>query len=136
MRRISQGLLYRSFESSLVKWQKLPANLAVASILETYECGSSRGTPLRSTSSLWTRDLEPKILPVLRELGIGFVACSPGRLFLTGEICSTDDFADDDARETNPRFVGENFQRNLRAVDEVKAIAVEAGATPAQTALA
>jgi aryl-alcohol dehydrogenase-like predicted oxidoreductase len=73
---------------------------------------------------------------VLRELGIGFVACSPGRLFLTGEICSTDDFADDDARETSPRFVGENFQRNLRAVDEVKAIAVEAGATPAQTALA
>jgi aryl-alcohol dehydrogenase-like predicted oxidoreductase len=86
---------------------------------------------------LWTRDPEPKVLPVLRELGIGFVAYSPlGRGFLTGEIRSTDDFADDDARKTSPRFVGENFQRNLRAVDEVKAIAAEVGATPAQVALA
>ena len=94
-------------------------------------------TALQSEYSLWTRDPEPKVLPVLRELGIGFVAYSPlGRGFLTGEIRSTDDFADDDARKTSPRFVGENFQRNLRAVDEVKAIAAEVGATPAQVALA
>ena len=94
-------------------------------------------TALQSEYSLWTRDPEPKVLPVLRELGIGFVAYSPlGRGFLTGEIRSTDDFADDDSRKTNPRFTGENFQRNLRAVDEVEAIAAEVGATPAQVALA
>src|SRR6201747_666909 len=94
-------------------------------------------TALQSEYSLWTRDLEPKVLPVLRELGIGLVAYSPlGRGFLTGEIRSTDDFADDDSRKTNPRFMGEDFPRNLRAVDEVKAIAAEVGATPGQLALA
>jgi aryl-alcohol dehydrogenase-like predicted oxidoreductase len=94
-------------------------------------------TALQSEYSLWTRDPEPRVLPVLRELGIGFVAYSPlGRGFLTGEIRSTDDFADDDARKNNPRFTGENFERNLRAVDEVEAIAAEVGATPAQVALA
>jgi aryl-alcohol dehydrogenase-like predicted oxidoreductase len=76
-------------------------------------------------------------MPVLRELGIGFVAYSPlGRGFLTGEILSTENFADDDTRKSNPRFSEENFQRNLRAVEEVKAIANEVGATTAQIALA
>jgi aryl-alcohol dehydrogenase-like predicted oxidoreductase len=76
-------------------------------------------------------------LPVLRELGIGFVAYSPlGRGFLTGQIRSTEDFDDGDNRKTNPRFEGENFHRNLRAADEVVAIAAEVGATPAQVALA
>ena len=94
-------------------------------------------TALQSEYSLWTRDPEPKVLPVLRELGIGFVAYSPlGRGFLTGEIRSADDFAHDDSRRSNPRFTGENFQRNLRAVDEVTAIAAEVGVTPAQVALA
>ncbi len=94
-------------------------------------------TALQSEYSLWTRDPEPKVLPVLRELGIGLVAYSPlGRGFLTGEIRSTDDFADNDSRKTNPRFTGENFERNLRAVEEVKAIAAEVGATPGQVALA
>ncbi len=94
-------------------------------------------TALQSEYSLWTRDPEPKVLPVLRELGIGLVAYSPlGRGFLTGEIRSTDDLADDDLRKTNPRFTGDNFQRNLRAVEEVEAIATEVGATPAQVALA
>jgi aryl-alcohol dehydrogenase-like predicted oxidoreductase len=94
-------------------------------------------TALQSEYSLWTRDPESKVLPLLRELGIGFVAYSPlGRGFLTGEIRSTDDFADNDARKTNPRFVGANFQHNLGAVDEVKTIAAEVGATPAQVALA
>ena len=94
-------------------------------------------TALQSEYSLWTRDPEPRVLPVLRELGIGLVAYSPlGRGFLTGQIRSTKDFEDTDSRKTNPRFVGENFERNLRAVDEVKAIAAEVGATPAQVALA
>ena len=94
-------------------------------------------TALQSEYSLWTRDPEPKVFPVLRELGIGFVAYSPlGRGFLTGQIRSTDDFADDDSRKTNPRFTGENFARNLRAVEEVEAVARDVGATPAQVALA
>jgi aryl-alcohol dehydrogenase-like predicted oxidoreductase len=94
-------------------------------------------TALQSEYSLWTRDQEQDVLPVLRELGIGFVAYSPlGRGFLTGQIRSTDDFDDGDNRKSNPRFEGENFQRNLRAVQEVVAIAGEVGATPAQVALA
>jgi aryl-alcohol dehydrogenase-like predicted oxidoreductase len=92
---------------------------------------------LQTEYSLWTRDPELELLPLLRELGIGFVPYSPlGHGFLTGKIRSTDDLADDDWRKTNPRFTGENFQRNLRIVDEVEAIAAEAGATPAQIALA
>jgi aryl-alcohol dehydrogenase-like predicted oxidoreductase len=94
-------------------------------------------TALQSEYSLWTRDSEAEVLPVLRELGIGFVAYSPlGRGFLTGQIRSTADFDDSDNRKTNPRFEGENFQRNLRAVEEVEAIAAEVGATPAQVAIA
>src|SRR5580658_2348778 len=94
-------------------------------------------TAVQSEYSLWTRDPEPRVLPLLRELGIGFVAYSPlGRGFLTGEIRSTDDFAEDDSRKNNPRFVGENFQRNLQTVEEVKSIAAEVGATPGQVALA
>jgi aryl-alcohol dehydrogenase-like predicted oxidoreductase len=94
-------------------------------------------TALQSEYSLWTRDSEPEVLPVLRELGIGFVAYSPlGRGFLTGQLRSTDDFDETDNRKHNPRFEGENFERNLRAADEVVAIAAEVGATPAQVALA
>ncbi|MET7728618.1 aldo/keto reductase [Streptomyces mirabilis] len=92
---------------------------------------------LQTEYSLWTRDVEAEILPLLRELGIGFVPYSPlGHGLLTGQIHTVDDFADDDWRKTNPRFTGENFQRNLRIVDEVQAIGDEIGATPAQTALA
>ncbi|GGW72861.1 aldo/keto reductase [Streptomyces caelestis] len=92
---------------------------------------------LQTEYSLWTRDVEAEILPLLRELGIGFVPYSPlGHGLLTGQIRTVDDFADDDWRKTNPRFTGENFQRNLRIVDEVRAIGAEVGATPAQTALA
>jgi aryl-alcohol dehydrogenase-like predicted oxidoreductase len=94
-------------------------------------------TALQSEYSLWTRDPEPEVLPVLRELGIGFVAYSPlGRGFLTGTISSTDQFDPDDFRQNNPRFTSENFQHNLRSAEEVKAIAAEAGATPAQVSLA
>ncbi|WAM19083.1 aldo/keto reductase [Rhodococcus sp. JS3073] len=92
---------------------------------------------LQTEYSLWTRDPEAELLPLLRELGIGFVPYSPlGHGFLTGQIRTVDDFADDDWRKDNPRFLGENFQRNLRIVDEVQAIAAQAGATPAQIALA
>jgi aryl-alcohol dehydrogenase-like predicted oxidoreductase len=92
---------------------------------------------LQTEYSLWTRDVEAEILPLLRELGIGFVPYSPlGHGLLTGQIRSVDDFPDDDWRKTNPRFTGENFTRNLAIVDEVRAIGAEIGATPAQTALA
>lgn len=92
---------------------------------------------LQTEYSLWTRDVEAEILPLLRELGIGFVPYSPlGHGLLTGQIRSVDDFADDDWRKTNPRFTGENFRRNLAIVDEVRSIGAEIGATPAQTALA
>src|SRR5437763_2259181 len=94
-------------------------------------------TALQTEYSLWTREPEAELLPLLRELGIGFVPYSPlGHGFLTGQIRSTADISDDDWRKTNPRFIGENFQRNLRIVDEVDAVAAEVGATPAQIALA
>ena len=94
-------------------------------------------TALQSEYSLWTRDPEPEVLPLLRELGIGFVPYSPlGRGFLTGAIRSVDGFADNDSRKTNPRFVGANFDHNLRLVSEVEAIAADISATPAQVALA
>jgi aryl-alcohol dehydrogenase-like predicted oxidoreductase len=94
-------------------------------------------TALQSEYSLWTRDQEEQVLPLLRELGIGLVAYSPlGRGFLTGAIRSLDDLDADDFRRTNPRFTGENFQRNLDLADEVGALAREIGATPAQVALA
>jgi aryl-alcohol dehydrogenase-like predicted oxidoreductase len=94
-------------------------------------------TALQSEYSLWTRDPEAAVLPLLRELRIGFVAYSPlGHGFLTGKIRSTEHLDADDFRATNPRFTGENFQRNLGIADEVEAIAAEAGATPAQVAIA
>lgn len=94
-------------------------------------------TALQSEYSLWTRDPEADVLPVLRELGIGFVAYSPlGHGFLTGKVRSTADFDATDLRATNPRFVGENFRCNRRIADAIGAIAAEAEATPAQIALA
>ncbi|WP_433085204.1 aldo/keto reductase [Dactylosporangium sp. CA-052675] len=87
--------------------------------------------------SLWTRDPENAIIPLFRELGIGLVAYSPlGRGFLSGEITSPDQFDADDFRASNPRFQGENFQKNLDLVTEVKQMAEAKGATPAQLALA
>jgi aryl-alcohol dehydrogenase-like predicted oxidoreductase len=92
---------------------------------------------LQTEYSLWTRDPEDELLPTVRELGIGFVAYSPlGRGFLSGRIRSIDDLAPDDFRRSNPRFQGENFQRNLELVDRVNEIASEKGATPGQLALA
>jgi aryl-alcohol dehydrogenase-like predicted oxidoreductase len=94
-------------------------------------------TALQSEYSLWTRDPEKEVLPVLRELRIGFVPYSPlGRGFLTGQIRSMDDIEDGDFRKTNPRFEEGNFEHNLQVAGEVRQIAAEAGATPAQVALA
>jgi aryl-alcohol dehydrogenase-like predicted oxidoreductase len=92
---------------------------------------------LQTEYSLWTRDPEAELLPLLRRLGIGFVPYSPlGHGFLTGQIRTVDDIPADDWRKTNPRFTGENFRLNLRIVDEVHAVAADAGATPAHIALA
>jgi aryl-alcohol dehydrogenase-like predicted oxidoreductase len=92
---------------------------------------------LQTEYSLWTRDPEAELLPLLRELGIGFVPYSPlGHGFLTGTIRSSEELADDDWRKTNPRFTAGNFEKNLRIVDEVRAVAAEVDATPAQVALA
>jgi aryl-alcohol dehydrogenase-like predicted oxidoreductase len=92
---------------------------------------------LQTEYSLWTRDPEAEILPLLRRLGIGLVPYAPlGHGFLTGGIRALDGLDPGDWRRTNPRFTDDNLVRNLRIVDEVRAVAVEAGATPAQVALA
>jgi aryl-alcohol dehydrogenase-like predicted oxidoreductase len=92
---------------------------------------------LQTEYSLWTRDPEAELLPLLRELGIGFVPYSPlGHGFLTGNLRSPEQLADDDWRKTNPRFTPGNFEKNLRIVDEVEAVASEVDASPAQVALA
>jgi aryl-alcohol dehydrogenase-like predicted oxidoreductase len=94
-------------------------------------------TALQTEYSLWARDPEDAILPTCRELGIGFVAYAPlGRGFLTGAITSIDDLAEDDYRRYAPRFVGENFQRNLDLVTKIEQLAADKGVTPAQLALA
>ena len=94
-------------------------------------------TALQSEYSLWSRDPEDEILPTVRELGIGFVPYSPlGRGFLSGQITSPDDLAEDDYRRSAPRFLGDNFAKNLQVVERVKAIATEKGVTPSQLALA
>jgi len=94
-------------------------------------------TALQSEWSLWTRDLEDAVLRVARRLGIGIVPYSPlGRGFLTGQITSTQDLAPDDFRRSNPRFQGDNFQRNLELVAQVRRLAEEKQVTTGQVALA
>lgn len=94
-------------------------------------------TALQTEYSLWSREPEDELIALCRELGIGFVPYSPlGRGFLSGEIRSVDDLAPDDFRRSNPRFMGENFQKNLDLVEAVKGIAADKGATAAQLALA
>jgi aryl-alcohol dehydrogenase-like predicted oxidoreductase len=94
-------------------------------------------TALQTEYSLWSRDPEDGLLDTTRALGIGFVAYSPlGRGFLTGRFRSIDDLAPDDWRRKNPRFQGENFQRNLDLVARVEALARKKGCTPAQLAIA
>jgi len=94
-------------------------------------------TALQTEYSLFARDPEDDLLPTCRELGVGFVAYSPlGRGFLTGQIRTPEDFAPDDYRRTSPRFMGENFERNLELVERVIEIAAEKDVTPSQLALA
>jgi aryl-alcohol dehydrogenase-like predicted oxidoreductase len=92
---------------------------------------------LQTEYSLWSRDPEDEILATCRELGIGFVAYSPlGRGFLTGQIKRFEDLAADDFRRSNPRFQGENFEKNLNLVREIERLAAEKGVAPSQLALA
>jgi aryl-alcohol dehydrogenase-like predicted oxidoreductase len=94
-------------------------------------------TAIQSEYSLWTRDPEEEILPLCRELGIGFVAYAPlGRGFLTGQIKSFDDFAPDDYRRLSPRFQGGNFNRNLELVRLIEEMAAKKKCRPGQLALA
>lgn len=92
---------------------------------------------LQSEYSLWERNLEPRIIPLLRELGIGLVPFSPlGRGFLSGSAKRADEYPEGDFRRGDPRFAGENFDANMRAAAVVREIAARTGATPAQIALA
>jgi aryl-alcohol dehydrogenase-like predicted oxidoreductase len=92
---------------------------------------------LQTEYSLWSRDPEDEVLPLCRELGVGFVAYSPlGRGFLTGRFRTFEDLPEDDYRRNQPRFQGENFQRNLDLVQKVEEIARQKGCSPAQLALA
>jgi len=94
-------------------------------------------TAVQTELSLWSRDAEAEVLPTVRELGIGYVAYSPlGRGFLTGQIKSPSDFADDDFRKNHPRFQGENFEKNIQLVREVETMAIDKGCSTAQLALA
>ncbi|MBG6224612.1 aryl-alcohol dehydrogenase-like predicted oxidoreductase [Arthrobacter sp. CAN_A2] len=94
-------------------------------------------TALQTEYSLWSRDPEAEILPLVRELGIGFVPYSPlGRGFLTGTIRSVDQLDESDFRRNNPRFAGENLQANIRIVEQVDDVARQLDATPGQVALA
>ncbi len=94
-------------------------------------------TALQTEYSLWTRDVESEILPVCRELDIGFVAYGPlGRGFLTGSILDEASLAKDDIRRTMPRFQGDNFERNRGLVRELATFAKAERCTPAQLAIA
>jgi aryl-alcohol dehydrogenase-like predicted oxidoreductase len=94
-------------------------------------------TALQTEYSLWTRDVEAEILPLCRELGIGFVPYSPlGRGFLAHRFSSPEEIEEGDFRRNNPRFQGENWEANQRIVAKVEEIAEEKGITPAQLALA
>src|SRR6202046_5365361 len=92
---------------------------------------------LQSEYSLWERNLEPEIIPVLRELGIGLVPfCPLGRGFLTGEVKRAEDYPEGDFRRIDPRYQGENFDANMRAARAVREIAAAKHAKPGQIALA
>ncbi len=94
-------------------------------------------TALQSEYSLWERNLEPEIIPALRELGIGLVAFSPlGRGFLTGAVKRAEDYPPTDFRHDDPRYQGANFDANIAAAAKVREIATAKGAKPGQIALA
>jgi len=92
---------------------------------------------LQSEYSLWERNLEPELIPLLRELGIGLVPFAPlGRGFLTGTMKRAEEYAENDFRRSDPRFQGENFDANVRAAAVVRDVASQRGVKPGQVALA
>ena len=92
---------------------------------------------LQSEYSLWERNLEPEIIPALRELGIGLVPFSPlGRGFLTGAVKRAEEYPAGDFRHDDPRYQGANFDANVKAADIVRQVAATHGAKPGQAALA
>ncbi|MEP7085985.1 MAG: aldo/keto reductase, partial [Gemmatimonadota bacterium] len=92
---------------------------------------------LQSEYSLWERNLEPRIIPLIRELGIGLVPFSPlGRGFLTGAVKRAEEYPATDHRHNDPRYQGENFDANVKAASVVREMATEKGAMPGQVALA
>ena len=92
---------------------------------------------LQSEYSLWERNLEPRIIPMLRELGIGLVPFAPlGRGFLTGSVKRAEEYPESDYRHNDPRYQGENFDANMRAASAVREVAEQKGASPGQIALA
>src|SRR5512143_3531869 len=92
---------------------------------------------LQSEYSLWERNLEPRIIPLLRELGIGLVAFAPlGRGFLTGSVKRAEDYPEGDFRRNDPRYQGQNFDANMRAAEAVREVARSLGVKPGQVALA
>jgi aryl-alcohol dehydrogenase-like predicted oxidoreductase len=92
---------------------------------------------LQSEYSLWERNLEPRIIPLLRELQIGLVPFSPlGRGFLTGTAKRAEEYSEGDYRRTDPRYQGANYDANMRAAAAVQQMARRKGATPGQIALA
>ena len=94
-------------------------------------------TALQSEYSLWERNLEPRIIPLLRELGIGLVPFAPlGRGFLAGSVRRAEEYPERDYRRGDPRYQGANFDANMQATSDVRAVALRKGATPAQIALA
>jgi aryl-alcohol dehydrogenase-like predicted oxidoreductase len=92
---------------------------------------------LQSEYSLWERNLEPRIIPLLRELGIGLVPFAPlGRGFLTGTVKRAEEYPEGDFRRTDPRYQGANFDANMRAASAVRELGARKGATAGQVALA
>lgn len=128
------GAMGRLVEEGKVRFLGL-SEAAAATIRRAH--GEHPITALQSEYSLWSRDPEGEVMETLAELGIGLVPYSPlGRGFLTGRFEQFEDLPEGDYRRKNPRFQGENFQKNLALVEEVKAMAAERGVTAAQLALA
>lgn len=128
------GAMAELVKEGKVRWIGLseagPATLRRAHAVHPMTC-------LETEYSLWSRDVEAEILPACRELGVGFVAYSPlGRGFLSGTIRKADDLIENDRRRAHPRFADDNITRNLAKVEVLDAVAREAGATPAQVAIA
>ncbi len=128
------GAMARLVEAGLVRHLGL-SEVSVRTLERA--CAVHPIAALQNEWSLWTRDMEPEVLPAARRLGVGIVAyCPLGRGFLTGRVTANDAFEADDVRRTSPRFVGDNFRRNLALLERVEEIAAAKGITPAQLALA